>query len=792
MDISSLLSPNQTTAYAQGYSTGDVYMINALGVQIDVNAAKPEIKLQVDKLEAKVGDTLTYTMQITNKGTTNSDNSILTGLIPAQTSYVNDSLTIDGKAISGNNPSTNLGMIKPGQTINATYQVKVTAAPETGKFVNTAGLEYEYTMVTGEQPVKDSTKSNEVITLYSENPNVPPVAVDDSAQTGQDTQVTIDVLINDSDKDGNLEPNSLNIIKNPSNGSLMTVNGKVNYTPKTGFNGNDSFDYQICDTKQLCDTATVNIKVNPKPIELNPPVAIADISSTPVNTPVLIDILKNDSFSDQNYASAKLTTTSEPSNGKVTYTEANIANYTPNSDFVGTDTFEYKLCDKTELCAVAKVTVNIKAPEVKNNPPLAINDSVDTSKNTPVVIDVLKNDSDQDGNLNPDSLKVTIEPSKGIFEKTGTQIKYTPVKDFVGNDTFSYEICDSLKLCSTTSVNIRVLDDVIIVTPPTVTDTTIKAEDDNAKTQANTKVVIPVLSNDQTSSTFNKASLKVLTPAKNGTTTVNPDGTLSYTPNKDYSGPDTFDYQICNSENVCAQAQVKVEIDASTVIITPTYPKPIAVNDQVKTNPGIKVIVSALQNDSAPGDKLDLGTLKITQNPSNGDVVADIKTGEIVYTPKPSFKGVDTFNYQICNTKGECATATVSVSVVEPSQGSTNINNPAITSTPIDATPKANPEVLGTQESTSNSIESDGTQVDNPIAYPLYEGEALVIDKQSEISPTTKRAGQVLGVSDLQQVLVRTGGEFGLNIFLPLNIGLIAIIFVLNRYSDKKQSQMTE
>ncbi len=96
--------------------------------------------------------------------------------------------------------------------------------------------------------------------------NAPPVAGDDSATTTAGTPVTINVAANDQDPNGNLNPASATTTctgcANPGHGTLTNnANGTFTYTPTTGFTGADGFTYQICDTLNACDTATVTITV---------------------------------------------------------------------------------------------------------------------------------------------------------------------------------------------------------------------------------------------------------------------------------------------------------------------------------------------------------------------------------------------------------------------------------------------------------------------------------------------------------------------------------------------------
>jgi len=96
--------------------------------------------------------------------------------------------------------------------------------------------------------------------------NKPPVAIDDIANTDEDTAITINVAVNDNDVDGNLDQMTANTdCTTCSKTAHCTLtnnhNGTFTYTPDPDYNGPDSFTYEICDTDGLCDTATVNIYV---------------------------------------------------------------------------------------------------------------------------------------------------------------------------------------------------------------------------------------------------------------------------------------------------------------------------------------------------------------------------------------------------------------------------------------------------------------------------------------------------------------------------------------------------
>jgi hypothetical protein len=200
-------------------------------------------------------------------------------------------------------------------------------------------------------------------------PNSPPTAIGESTTMNEDTLATIDVAANDSDPDGNLDPLSTNTdcasCTNPFNGSLTNNgDGSFEYTPNPNFNGNDSFVYEICDTRNACDTAVVNISVDPV---ADPPMANADNATTTVNTPVTIDVAANDSDPDGNLNSASTNTTctngstgcANPTNGTLFNNGDGTLNYTPDLDFDGSDSFVYEICDTGGLCVTSPVSINV-------------------------------------------------------------------------------------------------------------------------------------------------------------------------------------------------------------------------------------------------------------------------------------------------------------------------------------------------------------------------------------------------------------------------------------------------
>ena len=273
--------------------------------------------------------------------------------------------------------------------------------------------------------------------------NTFPEAADDAATTWQDQPISINVLLNDQDADGDV----LSIIEfsQPSNGTVA-VNGddSLSYTPAPGFFGVDSFTYTIADARDAQSTATVTIEV----IELPPLIANDDTASTVRNVAVAIAVLDNDQGDDPGVVSV-----GSPAYGTAVLT-GNIVTYTPTRDYTGDDSFSYQISDAFGSTAQATVAITVGP---SNQTPVAVDDAASTSKNTSLVIDVLANDSDADG----DALTITSVTRMtefGFGEITAdNKILYTPMPGWWGGDELTYTIDDGFGGSATAIIVLDVL-----------------------------------------------------------------------------------------------------------------------------------------------------------------------------------------------------------------------------------------------------------------------------------------------------------------------------------------------
>jgi len=268
--------------------------------------------------------------------------------------------------------------------------------------------------------------------------NRAPVAVNDTANTNKNTSVVVNVLSNDSDPDGTLDPTSVAIVGAASHGttSVNPTTGAVTYTPAVNYTGMDSFTYKVKDNRGTdSNVATVSIAINA------PPVAVNDKANTSKNTAVVITVLSNDSDPDGTLDPTSVAIVAPASHGTTSVNPASGAiTYTPALNYTGTDCFTYKVKDNRGTYSnVATVLITVNAP------PVAVNDTATTNKNTVVVIGVLSNDSDPDGTLDPTSVTIVSGPSHGTASVNPTTgaITYTPALNYTGADYLTYKMRDN-------------------------------------------------------------------------------------------------------------------------------------------------------------------------------------------------------------------------------------------------------------------------------------------------------------------------------------------------------------
>ncbi|MFL0067158.1 Ig-like domain-containing protein [Tenacibaculum maritimum] len=565
--------------------------------------------------------------------------------------YNNDGGIPTNGSLVTTNPTNGTVTIDDGGTPNDPSDDVVTYIPDPD-FNGTDS--FDYSVCDNASPANCATATVEVTVMPT------PDSQDDMASILEDMSIGVNIYGNDND----IPTNGSLVTTNPANGTVTIDNGGtpndpsddvVTYTPDPDFNGTDSFDYSVCDNASPanCTTSTVEITVIPTPDSQN------DDEETIEGTPIEVDIYANDNDIPTN---GSLVTTN-PANGTVTINDGGTPNdpsddvvtYTPDVGFVGTDTFNYTVCNKTKplVCTTSTVTV-VVVPT-----PDSQNDMADTTEDTPVIVAIYTNDSNipTDGVLNitnPTNGTVTIDNGGTPDDPSDDIVTYTPDPDFNGADSFDYTVCDNASPanCTTSTVNVSV-------------GATPDSQNDVANTIEDTAVTVDIYGNDNDIPT--NGSLVTTNPA-NGTVTIDNGGTpndpsddvVTYTPDASFIGTDTFDYTVCDNASPanCTTSTVRVNVT------------PMSGNDIASTGEDTPVTVDIYTNDSnvpTSGNLTTTDPVNGTVTIDNGGTPNDPSDDIVTYTPNPDFSGTDSFQYTICDnaSPANCTTA-IAIIIVEP------------------------------------------------------------------------------------------------------------------------------
>ena len=507
--------------------------------------------------------------------------------------------------------------------------------------------------------------------------NDPPMVPDTTVTTPEDTPFDVCVPITDIDN----TTFSVSSICTPDGGVVSgltdpaTTEYCLTYTPNPDYNGPDTLCIEVCDGSGACDTSYVIITVTP----VNDPPMVPDTTvTTPEDTPFDVCV----PISDVDNTTFSVSSICTPEGGMVSgltdpATTEYCLTYTPNPDYNGPDTLCIEVCDGSGACDTSYVIITVTPV---NDPPVANDDSATTDEDMPVVLMVTANDTDVDGNIDPATvdldtgtpgIQTTYVAPGGTFTSDGLgNVTFTPNANFNGMESIDYQVCDDgtplPPLCDQASITVTVM----AVNDPPV------ANDDSATTDEDMPVVLVVTANDtDVDGNIDPATvdLDTGTPgvqstfvAPGGTFTSDGLGNVTFTPNANFNGMESIDYQVCDDGTplppLCDQATINITVNS-------VNDPPLAVDDIATTPEDTPVEIPVLDNDSDIDGTLDPSSVTIVSTPDHGTTSINPLTGDITYTPDTDFVGNDTLTYVVCDsgTPILCDTAAVFIEVTATS-----------------------------------------------------------------------------------------------------------------------------
>ena len=507
--------------------------------------------------------------------------------------------------------------------------------------------------------VSDGTAESSIATISIEVLPINDRPLATSAALVSQEDVALSLLLSGSDLDG--DELTYTIVTQPNSGQISGQGASRIYTPLPDFDGVDAFQYMVNDGELDSEIATIEIRINP----VNDVPNAEDITiRTDEDTTVSFELLAN----DVELSPLQFQLNSQPNNGVLTGTPPNIS-YTPNADYTGLDSFEYVVSDGELLSEIASVFITILPI---NDAPIANNQSLVLDEDT--FIDLVLTGSDVDSpNL---SYTIDAQPNNGSLSGTAPNLRYSPNSDFNGSDSFTFNLYDGELVSNTATVELLV---------NAVNDAPI-AQNLSVETEEDIAVGITLIGSDADNESL---QFELTRQPANGTVSGSVPN-LSYTPNANYTGIDSFDYTVNDGQLNSSVATVSVTISA-------VNDSPFAESQSLTVDEDTSV------NITLSGSDIDSDNIifSVAATPSNGSLVGDVPN--LSYTPNADFSGTDSFTFTV--TDGELVSNVATVHL--------NIN-------PINDPPRAADLFVETNEDTSASIDLLGSDVDSTqLVYEL-------------------------------------------------------------------------
>ena len=355
-----------------------------------------------------------------------------------------------------------------------------------------------------------------------------------------------------------------------------------------------------------------------------------------------------------------ITRVGQPSHGSIRLNPNNTLTYTPDDDYEGPDSFIYYVSNGI---GERQGTLNLTVNRV-NEIPTTENVLATTDEDVSTSINLVGNDLDGDTL----TYQIVSAPSNGILSGTAPNLTYTPNANYNGTDSFTYRVNDGQadSNISTVDITVNPVNDLPVAQT--------LAYNTNEDVPVNTVLVATDVEGDS-------LTYQVVSGPANGVLS----GTipnLTYTPNSNYNGVDSFTYRANDGQGNSNVATVSVNVSA-------TNDSPIADSKTITTDEDVPVAVGLTGSD-LDGDTL---TYQIVSGPSNGTLSGTLPN--LIYTPNANYNGNDNFTYR-----------------VNDGQVNSNLATVAITVNPVNDAPTISDQNISVDEDTPKNFSLTATDID--------------------------------------------------------------------------------
>ncbi|WP_121040395.1 Ig-like domain-containing protein [Stenotrophomonas rhizophila] len=577
-----------------------------------------------------------------NNGTLVAGDDVLTNVVPGSSSSLS---VLDNDQLNGVSPppgsAVQLSLIgaPAGFSINPDGTIAVAVGALSGASTIT------YQICEAASPTNCTTATVVVA--------VTPVPQNDSFTVPAGVPLSGNVSLND-----NVAPGAVYTLTSGAlPGLVFNADGTFTYTAPAGVTGPQSFTYRVCLPAPYgaqCGDATVTLTLT---ASVNVVLAVNDdFTGTPVDPAVggtiARSVLENDSINN----------VSPPPVGSVVASlTGSTPGYTMNNQGQimvaagvqpGQVQLAYQLCENgvPTNCTTAIATVRIQGPI---GALLAVDDSGGPVGPTGSVrlLNVFTNDTFNTASLDPTQVSFAPVATNALRFSADGWVDVA-AGQAPGSYSTTYTICllNQPTVCDTGNVTVTVI----------AGEPGVDATDDRVEIPQDGVIEIDVLGNDRVNGTPidpDTVSVTITAAPPYGTATVMPRARIRFAALANFSGEQSFDYQVCDVADpaMCAGATVTVMVDPNVLTLA---------DDAMTAETAGPQVIDVLANDSARTAPLDPASLQVAVAPAHG--TAQCGNGLCTYTPAANFAGTDSFRYRVCDVSIPaplCAEANVAVTV---------------------------------------------------------------------------------------------------------------------------------
>ena len=518
---------------------------------------------------------------------------------------------------------------------------------------------------------------------------------------------------NVTDNDGETQRMHFEILSN-SNPEILIEQPDISYPSRTlRFSTNpETYGYTDVEARLVDDGGTENggvdfsgtrkFRITTTQAINNVPLANGQEQVTLKNIPITFELIATDADND----SLIYTIESQPNEGSLSLSN-NIVEYTPNTDFVGSDEFVFTATDGKDASNAAVVSISVTEPTNTNTAPIANEANYQADEDSILVFNL----SAADANGDALTYEILTQPSRGTITQLGAEVEYTPESNNNGLETFTFRVNDGEEDSNQATITIEILP---INDAPIVSDI-------ERTLEINTEITVSLTGSDPESTPL---TFTVEKEPDSGSYTLT-DAQLVYTPDSGFTGTDTFEYMANDGEKESIAGVVTLTVFDSNIA-------PVALSKEVTTLEE-NALPIALEASDENGDTLSFA---IVSEPAHGMLSFEETT--VTYTPNTNYSGEDSFQYVANDGKTDSAEAIVRIVVTPVNDAPVFVTTATTSATTL--LPYSYP---------FNATDADGDLLD----YSLISGPAgMTIAADSQQLQWTPEAG-LSGSFDIELVV---------------------------------------